>query len=145
MTDIRRGGPELRGTVTDEASVSCTFPLDPRSVRLARHAAKYLCRLWRTTGATEAAELAVSELFGNAVKARAGSEATLRMAWSPRRLRIEVCDACPQPPVVKEAGLLDEGGRGLFLVRETAVRWGTESRPAGKCVWAEFALPGAAA
>lgn len=142
MSDLRPGGPWQRGTVADRGSISCAFPLHPGSVRLARHAARYVCRFWRTAGAADAAELAVSELFGNAVKAGAGSEAVLRMSWTPRRLRVEVCDASPRPPVVREADTADEGGRGLWLVRELAVRWGTQLRPGGKCVWAEFALPG---
>jgi anti-sigma regulatory factor (Ser/Thr protein kinase) len=138
----RPGDPSQRGTPTDLGSVSCAFPLHPRSVRLARHATRYVCRFWRTAAAADAAELAVSELFGNAVKTATGSEVVLRMSWSPRRLRVEVCDASAQAPVVREAAPNDEGGRGLWLVRELAVRWGTHPQPGGKCVWAEFALPG---
>jgi anti-sigma regulatory factor (Ser/Thr protein kinase) len=123
--------------------VQCTFPLHPRSVRLARHAVRYLCRLWRTVDVAEWAELAVSELFGNAVRAATGKEATLRLSWTPRRLRVEVCDDSRKVPTVREATPLDESGRGLFLVRATAVRWGVDQKPAGKCVWAEFALPAA--
>lgn len=141
MSYARSGGPWQRGTVTDHGSVQCTFPLHPRSVRLARHAVKHVCRLWRAAGATDNAELAVSELFGNAVRAGTGEEATVRMSWSPRRLRVEVCDADPRQPTLREAELTDESGRGLFLIASTAVRWGSERRPAGKCVWAEFALP----
>ena len=142
MSDVRPGGPWLRGTPVDHGSISCSFPLHPRSVRLARHAARYVCRFWRTSAAADAAELAVSELFGNAVKTGRGAEAVLRMSWTPRRLRVEVCDASAQVPVVREAAPNEEGGRGLWLVRELAVRWGTKPEPGGKCVWAEFALPG---
>lgn len=141
MSYARSGGPWQRGTVADHGSVQCTFPLHPRSVRLARHVAKNMCRLWRAAGATDHAELAVSELFGNAVRAATGEEATLRMSWSPRRLRVEVRDADPRPPVVREALPTDQSGRGLCIVAATAVRWGSDRLPNGKCVWAEFALP----
>jgi hypothetical protein len=140
----RSGGPWQRGTRADVAQVQWTFPLHPRSVSLARTAAAYVCRLWRASAATDDAQLAVSELFGNAVTAARGDEATLRMSFSPRRLRVEVCDDCSRLPTLREAELFEESGRGLWLVRETAVRWGTLLLPRGKCVWAEFALPAAA-
>ena len=63
------------------------------------------------------------------------------MSITPRRLRVEVCDDSPRLPSLREAELSEESGRGLWLVRETAVRWGTQLLPRGKCVWAEFALP----
>jgi len=139
----RSGGPWQRGTPAELASVQWTFPLHPRSVAVARAAVRYVCRLWHTPSATHDAQLAVSELLGNAVTASGGSEATLRMSFTPRRLRVEVCDDSPRLPTLREAELHEEGGRGLWLVRETAVRWGTQLLPGGKCVWAEFALPAA--
>lgn len=141
---MRNGSRWQRGTGADRDSVQYSFPLRPQSVRLARHATRYACRAWALTGATDAAELAVSELFGNAVKAGAGSDATLRLSWTPRRLRVEVCDACPATPQSRVADVQEEGGRGLWLIGEMAVRWGSDAMPEGKCVWAEFALPVAA-
>jgi hypothetical protein len=51
-------------------------------------------------------------------------------------------------PARKSAGDADESGRGLNLVHElTNARWGWHHSPSGpgKCVWAEFPLPYAAA
>ncbi|MCA1713096.1 MAG: ATP-binding protein [Actinobacteria bacterium] len=141
MTQGRIGDAAQRGQRPPaERAVQCTFPLRPSSVRLARHAVRRLCRTWRATPAADDAELAVSELFGNAVRAGAGKRATLRVSWTPRRLRVEVHDESALQPAVREAGPDDEGGRGLWLIRELAVRWGADTLPEGKCVWAEFAL-----
>jgi anti-sigma regulatory factor (Ser/Thr protein kinase) len=141
VPDRRTGLESQRGApLLGERAVRCTFPLRPASVRLARHALRRLATTWRAAAVVDDAELAVSELFGNAVRAGDGEHATLRLSWTPRRLRVEVQDDCPRRPVVIQAGDEDEGGRGLWLVRELAVRWGTDALPDGKRVWAEFAL-----
>lgn len=140
MSQRRTGTLSQRGlALPGERVVQCSFPLHPTSVRLARQAARRLCRAWRAP-VEDNAELAVSELFGNAVKEGAGRHATLRMSWTPRRLRVEVRDESPRLPEVREAAFEEEGGRGLWLIRESAVRWGSHRLPHGKCVWAEFAL-----
>ncbi|MFF0221257.1 ATP-binding protein [Streptomyces sp. NPDC004629] len=41
-------------------------------------------------------------------------------------------------PVRKNPDTADESGRGLALVEELAVRWGTDPLPWGKQVWAEL-------
>jgi len=62
------------------------------------------------------------------------------VAWTPRRVRVEVSDDSSRMPVAREAGLGEEGGRGLWLVSQVAVRWGSYRQGQGKCVWAEVAL-----
>lgn len=144
MDEVRAGDAAQRGLRTPaERSFQCTFPLRPASVRLARDAVRRLCLAWRAVSAMDDAELAVSELFGNAVRAGGPERATLRISWTPRRLRVEVCDGAPGDPVLREPGPDEEGGRGLWLVRELAVRSGIERQAHGKCVWAEFALTAA--
>jgi anti-sigma regulatory factor (Ser/Thr protein kinase) len=103
-----------------------------------------MCVVWRASDVCDAAVLAVSELVGNSVRAAVGTEVKLRLAWTPRRLRVEVIDASPGVPTLRHAAETDEGGRGLFLISQLAVRWGVEPRTPGKCVWAEIALPVAA-
>jgi anti-sigma regulatory factor (Ser/Thr protein kinase) len=103
-----------------------------------------MCSFWRASEACDAAVLTVSELVGNSVRAAVGTEVKLRLAWTPRRLRVEVIDAAPGVPALRHAADTDEGGRGLFLISQLAVRWGVEPRGPGKCVWAEIALPVAA-
>ena len=144
MSDRRPGGPEQRGRVAEHGAVQWTCPVHPASVRLARRMVRSMCGFWRASDACDTAVLAVSELVGNAVKAAVGTEVTLRLAWTPRRLRVEVVDASPGTPRLREAAETDEGGRGLWLISQLAVRWGVEPRTPGKCVWAEIALPAAA-
>jgi hypothetical protein len=83
------------------------------------------------------AELLVSELVGNALRHAAGP-LCLTLEWASD-VRCLVSDGSSQPPRLTEAGLEDEGGRGLALVDMLAARWGHEHGPVGKNVW--FELP----
>jgi hypothetical protein len=138
----RRGGLEKRGTVAEQSSFEFAYPLHPSSVRLARLVSLGACRFWRVGEARDSAALTVSELVGNAVRAGRGEQVLLRLSYSPRRLRVEVCDEAPEAPRLRPASTSAESGRGLSIVNALAVRWGTKVLPRGKCVWAEFALPG---
>jgi anti-sigma regulatory factor (Ser/Thr protein kinase) len=79
------------------------------------------------------AELLVSELMTNAVKATAGHDdqraVRLRLSANGARVLIEVWDADPQPPAPEDLGEdeipdpEEEGGRGLFLVTALSTRW----------------------
>ena len=87
--------------------------------------------------------LLVSELVTNAIL-HAGPPVTLRANADGGRLRVEVHDGAPQPPVVKSpgdpGGPPPERGRGLFLVASLADRWGWEGRATGKTVWFEVEI-----
>jgi anti-sigma regulatory factor (Ser/Thr protein kinase) len=104
---------------------------------------------WGLDYAAETAELLVSELITNAVKAarEMGGDVPVWMRVSADRDRIciEVWDSNPRQPaaVAPEAGPPDpyeEGGRGLFLVQRLSLRWNWHStrEPAGKIVWCEL-------
>lgn len=140
MAEARPGGPWQRGSLLEHGVVQWSLPARPTSVRVARRLVPIVCRLWHTSAASDSAALAVSELMGNVVRA-GGTEVTVRLSWTPRRLRLEVCDTVPGAPVRRTPEPDAESGRGLWLVSQTAVRWGTRPWPRGKCVWAEFALP----
>ncbi|MEU8270398.1 ATP-binding protein [Sphaerisporangium sp. NPDC049002] len=125
----------------------------PGSVRTARRHVHDLLHRWELPHLIETAELVVSELSTNAIRA------TGIMTDSPgygeltgglnaicvslhvvdSRAVIEVWDASPSPPHIKDADPDDEGGRGLFLVEALTTRWGFR-RPetGGKVVWAEI-------
>lgn len=53
---------------------------------------------------------------------------------------IEVWDASDEPPTLRRAGDDAEDGRGLFLVRELAARWGSYRSEGAKVVWAQLAV-----
>ena len=139
-TQARSGGSWQRGAVEDHGAVAWRLPVKPGSVRVARRLVHLMCRSWRIPQASESAVLAVSELVGNVARA-GGTDVRLCLSWTPRRLRVEVCDAVPGiPRAPRRVAASDERGRGLWLVSQHATRWGSEPTPRGKCVWAEFAL-----
>ncbi len=100
----------------------------------------------------EAAELIVSELVTNAVRASTGPDdrprydgssmpvVVLRMASDGIRLLIEVWDGIPGAPAAAYPGPDDESGRGLMLVAAQCDRWSWQTVPGwpGKVVWAEL-------
>jgi len=124
----------------------------PTAVPCARLHARQMLWEWGLDGLSETAELLVSELVTNAVKATAGQDlplpVRLRLSSDKDRLLIEVWDADPRPPILP--GLEDdgtpsaaqEGGRGLFLVATLSHRWNWYAPPEwdGKVVWSELQL-----
>jgi hypothetical protein len=53
-------------------------------------------------------------------------------------VRVGVRDRSWVEPAVKDAGMDDEGGRGLMLVDTLATSWGTTLEAVGKVVWFEL-------
>ena len=107
---------------------------------------------WGLDGLSQTAELLVSELVTNAVKATAGQDlplpVRLRLSSDKDRLLIEVWDAHPGRlflPGLEDDGTpsaAQEGGRGLFLVATLSHRWNWYAPPEwdGKVVWSELQL-----
>lgn len=94
----------------------------------------------------DSARLVVSEVVANAVNATARSGSTMgliriRLLADRTRVIIEVADQAPGVPRLREAGDLEESGRGLALVDAVCATWGWQpaSGQAGKTVWAELA------
>jgi serine phosphatase RsbU (regulator of sigma subunit)/anti-sigma regulatory factor (Ser/Thr protein kinase) len=134
------------GTVDAVDVATWEFPAEPRSAALAREVAGEQLEQWDLADMTFTTELAVSELVTNAV----------RYAPGPVRLRLirdealicEVSDGGNTAPHMRLPRLLDEGGRGLYIIGRLADRWGTRYTDFGKTIWVEQALssrgPGAA-
>ena len=127
----------------------------PTAVPCARLHARQVIWEWAVPVDADTAELLVSELITNGLKA---SWATgwnppvwLGMAASPSSLLVEVWDGNEQPPRPPEPDgdvpdLDGEGGRGLFLVETLSQGWGwyPTRDPEGKVTWCELqaaALP----
>ena len=116
-------------------------PADPAAVAPLRAACAQRIRDWGLDDAAFASELVISELVTNA----------LRYGVPPVRIRLlrghsltcEVSDGSSTSPHLRRAAVTDEGGRGLFLVSQLALRWGTRYTAQGKVIWAEQTLPGA--
>ncbi|TSB22448.1 ATP-binding protein [Streptomyces benahoarensis] len=120
--------------------------METRSVSRARLALRQRLRAWGIgRGAADVAELLLSELVTNAIKARAPVMAVVGVRCGVQgdgRLRLEVQDGSGERPVIEECPGEDaECGRGLMLVDALADGWGVERHVIGKTVWAELAVP----
>ncbi|MFF8233388.1 ATP-binding protein [Streptomyces caelestis] len=101
-------------------------------------------RGWETVSSD--LELAVTELVTNAL-VHADSEVEVRLREYADRLRVDVRDSDPRPPLpapVLASGETDresEHGRGLLIVDALASSWGNSPSGRGKSVWFELTRP----
>jgi anti-sigma regulatory factor (Ser/Thr protein kinase) len=114
----------------------------PGAVPEARHHTRRVLAGWDLGTLGDPAELVVSELVTNAIRAgqAAGAhrQVQLRLASDGARVLIEVQDCSPQLPVPAGATTDDESRRGLCLVDALSAAWDWYPDPAsgGKVVWA---------
>jgi serine phosphatase RsbU (regulator of sigma subunit) len=111
----------------------------PRTAGQARRLVRRTLARWGLSALTDTTELLVSEVVANAVRVTT-RPLTLRLLRTDV-LRVEVRDDSAQLPRLGHARLDDEGGRGLFLVDQLALRWGATRVSGGKIVWFEQRLP----
>lgn len=116
-----------------------TVPSDPASVAESRAAVAAQLAGWGLAEIGFTTELILSELVTNAIR-YAGGPIRIRLLRD-RKLICEVYDTSSTSPHLRYAAMMDEGGRGLFLVAQFAERWGTRYTDEGKVIWAEQALP----
>jgi hypothetical protein len=128
--------------VGPERVATWELPPEERCVSRARRLAAEQLQTWGLDAAAFSTELIVSELVTNAVRHASGTVG-LRLIYD-RRLICEISDGSSTSPHLRHARLMDEGGRGLFLVGRFAERWGTRYTQHGKTIWAEQPLEGAA-
>ena len=120
------------------------------AVPCARLHARHLLREWGIGHLGNNAELLVTELVTNAVRAsREMTRACAVRLWllsDSAQILILVWDASPQPPVLTDVPDDAEHGRGLMLVDAVSEQWGWYSREDGdgKFVWAitRLCIPG---
>jgi anti-sigma regulatory factor (Ser/Thr protein kinase) len=116
------------------------------AVPCARLHASTVIHEWGIGGLAGDAELIVSELVTNALKASQSLQKiepfALCLRSDYKRLVIEVWDHCPGEPRSAPAGSDAEGGRGLLVVEALSARWGYERTGySAKVVWAELDNP----
>lgn len=114
------------------------LPSDPAAVARIRNEAAEQLSAWGLEEAGFTTELILSELMTNAI--RYGSAPSRVRLLHARTLICEVADGSSTSPHLRRAATTDEGGRGLFLVAQYALRWGTRYTPNGKIIWAEQPL-----
>jgi hypothetical protein len=124
----------------------------PGSARTARLHTKTILRRWCLGGLADTAELVVSEIITNAVRASTSIAdqppetgqapgAQLLRFWltsDQRSVLIQVWDSDHHHPVRKDVGPDAEAGRGLLLIESLSAQWGwyTRDGQGGKVVWA---------
>jgi GAF domain-containing protein/PAS domain-containing protein len=119
--------------------VQWTLRLDQAEVSAARERTRSQLAQWGLGKLSDTAELLVSELVTNAIKA-ASYEVELRL-MRVGKLLVEVSDDNHHLPQLQRAEADDAQGRGLALVSHLSRRWGTSRKAVGKVVWFELPLP----
>ncbi|MEU3786026.1 SpoIIE family protein phosphatase [Streptomyces sp900129855] len=119
---------------------SWDLPADPAVVARARKLVTAQLEAWDLAEASFVTELVISELVTNAIR-HAAPPIQLRLIHD-RHLICEVSDASNTAPHLRRAHTYDEGGRGLLLVAQLTLGWGTRHSDTGKTIWAEQALDG---
>jgi anti-sigma regulatory factor (Ser/Thr protein kinase) len=116
------------------------LPPSTESVPVARRFARDQLR--RSGADVDTVVLLVSEVVTNAVL-HARSDVVLSVADRGEVARVEVGDASPMPPHVHRFAVESATGRGLRLLDQLSLRWGTTNTAAGrgKVVWFEVGSP----
>ncbi|HVV77424.1 MAG TPA: SpoIIE family protein phosphatase [Mycobacteriales bacterium] len=111
----------------------------PAAVRVAR---AFVERATIARGAANVVDdvaLIAAELIANALQ-HGGPPVSVVVEGDAERIRIEVSDGNPRPPVRPAPNPTNMTGRGLALIDALAVEWGVEPDSGiGKVVWAEIA------
>lgn len=144
------GAPAGRAVGEDVAARRIALPAQASSAPAARRHLMRALRAWRLEALADSAQLVTSELVTNAVKASrdgldphpgdAPRTIAVTFARAADGVRVEVWDENTTPPAMRGQDLMDEGGRGLFLVDVLARDWGYRAAErGGKIVWCEIA------
>ena len=118
-----------------DAILDLTLPVDPATPRTARSAVAE--RLGDHDRCGDVL-VCVSEAVTNAV-IHARTEVRFVVRDLGPRLRVEVSDLDPTPPVLRRPDPRTPNGRGMLLIDELSSTWGVDERADGKTVWFELA------
>lgn len=132
----------LRGDVRGVLLGEIRLPIRPESAAPARRFLRATILAWRIPDAADTVELLGCELVTNAVRhaaAMPGSTLRLLIIRDRERLRVEVHDPCPEPPVVRVPRADSTRGRGLLIVGVLSAATGWHPTGHGKAVWFELA------
>ena len=107
--------------------------------------AKHVVIEWGQPELADTAELLVSELVTNAVRACAALPSPVVEVWlaSDRGcVVVGVWDGSADMPARRETAAQDEAGRGLLIIETLSADWGWSRQDGGKLVWALLADDG---
>jgi Histidine kinase-like ATPase domain len=111
------------------------------AVPCARLHARQVVREWGRPDLADTAELLVSELMTNAIRASAGLMSPAVALWllsDGRCVVVQVGDGSHELPVRQDADTDSASGWGLLLVESLSRDWGSYRRANGKVVWARI-------
>lgn len=141
-------GTEMNPTLSsDTRSRSVRLAALPSAVPWARRVLRHTLCDWQLESMSDPALLLVSELVTNAIQASqtlaclgqpGHPMVSLTVELSGTSLLLKVWDANPCLPVLQEADLTGDRGRGLLLVDFMADAWGHHDAGQGKVVWCEI-------
>ncbi|MFD8462258.1 putative ATP-grasp-modified RiPP [Streptomyces antimycoticus] len=151
MTTMMISKPSpLTPTGTGHPAYTQSLPCTEESVRIARLSVAATLRAWGLEDLVDDARLITSELATNAIRHTAHripdpeQRGCFRLKVerpSDNLVRISTFDRSRAVPRVVQASETAESGRGMTVVEAVSCRWGIDSKPWGKGVWAECATP----
>jgi hypothetical protein len=138
-----RGGRGRAGAVTGRVAVRESVTLAGRADRAWVARAFTVGVLGPGHPCGDDAALLVSELFGNSIRhggsGAAGETVTIAVRTRDGVVRVEVVGRSGRGmPELRPTGCDAEGGRGLRLVAELAVRWGSRRHGGQTVTWFEL-------
>ena len=117
----------------------------PAAAAEARRQVKAAIRTWDIPVDPDIAILLTSELVTNAIRHEVTGIVVLAITCSCGQLRVDVHDTSRALPMLVDAPVDAETGRGLMLVATLSDEWGFYRTPAGKAVYFTLAFePGLA-
>jgi anti-sigma regulatory factor (Ser/Thr protein kinase) len=121
--------------------IALALPGTPYSVRMARFYVRAALTYHDLGDFAEDAQAVTSELVSNAIEHAGAPQFGLQVVRlaSLEAVAVMVTDPCPLPPVKRDLAANNEHGRGLHVVEALSDRWGWQSVPPGKAVYAILA------
>jgi anti-sigma regulatory factor (Ser/Thr protein kinase) len=112
----------------------------PAAAGEARRQVQAAIRAWDIPVDPDVAVLLTSELVTNAIRHEVTGIVTLAITCSCGELRVDVHDTSRALPMLVDAPVDAETGRGLMLVTTLSAEWGFYRTPAGKAVYFTLAF-----
>ena len=112
----------------------------PAAAAVARRQVRAAICGWEIPVDPDVAILLTSELVTNAIRHEVTGIVTLAITCSVGQLRVDVHDTSRSLPMLIDAPVDAETGRGLMLVTSLSAEWGFYRTPAGKAVYFTLAF-----
>ncbi|MFF0375083.1 ATP-binding protein [Actinoplanes missouriensis] len=144
---VRQARVALAGRIPGSERLTATLAPDTDAPSAARNLVSDACLSWGLASLLHPSRLVMSELVTNAVE-HAGTEIHVVVTRRGSGLHLAVADGDPALPRLLPSTTrprpdlpLDERGRGLRTVDQTAASWGAVPAENGKIVWATVRSP----